>query len=355
MKKRILHIVFYSFAPVLLWAQEYEFSQYYTASLYLNPAFAGVYTTPTLNANYRQQSFGIEFQQQQSQVSFVLPIIMSGGSEARQFGGVGISGYNISRGLDGIEQISGAQLTYAQTLNLGVVSPDVLSVGVQAGWETISINFSDLQWGSQYSPFLRTGFDDTAPSPVSEYDSRTSHLIINAGVMYYYNRNRNYLLYNYSAFSGISVTNANRPDKSLNRDGVFKSPLLYKYHGAFEFNFKRMFLIPTTMIQYYSGNFQYNFGSYLTYATNASRGFSLDSRGLELVAGAWYRLKDSFIVILGISHDNYAINVSYDFNSTIFYPDQINDNLLQNPAFEISIKYTRNKSSKLRKVSNPLF
>ena len=353
MRKTLIHIAFL-FLPLLMTAQEYEFSQYYTASLYLNPAFAGIYTTPTLNANYRQESVNVELQRQQAQVSAVFPIITTG-SEAKQFGGIGVSGYNITMGIKETEQVTGVNLTYAQTLNLGVVSPDVLAVGVQAGYETISSSFSSLRWGSQYSPYLFTGFDDTAPDPVNDYDTRTSHLIVNAGIMYYYNRNRNYLLYNYSAFSGISVSNANRPDKSLNRDGEFKSPLLYKYHGAFEFNFNRIFVIPTAMVQMYANNFQYNIGSYITYATNASRGFSLDNRGLELVAGAWYRVRDSFIVILGISHDNYAVNVSYDFNSTLFYPEQIQQNQLQNAAFEISIKYTRNKSSKLRKVSNPLF
>jgi len=125
--KRIVKIVTISLLCIVnAYSQDIEFSQYFNASLYLNPAFAGVYTKPTLNINYRMIGAGTETEQQLGQASFVLPIIVQG-AEARQIGGVGISGYYRKTGLRGNLDVSGIMLNYAHTVNLGVISPDVLS------------------------------------------------------------------------------------------------------------------------------------------------------------------------------------------------------------------------------------
>jgi type IX secretion system PorP/SprF family membrane protein len=358
MMKRLVTAILTLFICTAGYSQKHIFSQYYKASLFLNPAFAGIYNAPQLNSNFNVANSDNEnFQQQKGQVSVIFPIMISG-VQSKQIGGIGVTGFTLTQGIKDSERISAGFLTYAQTIKLSVVSPDIISVGAQVGYETYDVSLSNLSWGSQYSPFLGDGFDPTRPTPITDYDNRTSHVSVNAGIMYMYNRERNYLLYNYSAFSGISVTNVNRPDVSVNKNGEFRTPIQLIYHGAFEFQMKRMFIIPSALVRYVAGNDQYNLGTYLTYATSSSRGFSLDSRGLELVFGTWYRLRDSFTFIAGVNHDNYSVNISYDLNSNVFFTESSLapvDNLLLNPAFEISITYTRSRDSRLRKVSNPLF
>ena len=109
--------------------------------------------------------------------------------------------YDEKNGIEGIFQNQAAFLTYAHNLKLGLLSSDLVSLAVQGGYENRSLNFSSLSWGSQYNPFF--GFDETLPAPVTEFDDQKGSIVVNAGIMYYYNPNRNYLLYRYSAFSGF--------------------------------------------------------------------------------------------------------------------------------------------------------
>ncbi len=334
-------------------AQETQFSQYYTASLYLNPAFAGVYGSPNFSLNYRQQQPGALTKDVLMQASFVFPITVGDFSE--QIGGVGVTAFNSQRGLNGIEEITGFYLSYAHNFELGIASPDLIIIAAQGGMENVSATFSELSWASQYSPYISSGYDSSLPIPVTEFDERSSSIVANAGIIYFYNRERNYLLYRYSAFSGLSVTNINRPDKSLNKDNQYIPPILYKYHGSMEFKLGSLYLMPSILALFHASDFLFNGGFYVSYPTEINRGFSLDSRGLELILGTWYRFRDSFIFILGFNNDQVGARISYDLNTQIL-ANQANDlRGIQQPAFEISLQYNLNRSSRLRKVSNPLF
>jgi len=224
--------------------------------------------------------------------------------------------------------------------------------------QTSRQSLSGYSWPSQANYWLLDPFDQGAGAPpVTEFDDNVSKFVLNAGVIYYYNRNRNYLLYNYSAFSGISVRNINRPVNGVFQDDEdARDQIEYTYHGAIEFNFKNLFIIPTAYARFYFPKYyQINVGFYLTYALNASRSFSIDSRGLELFMGSWYRLQDSFIFVGGITHDNYSITLSYDLNDTFFSADDLSNTSWLQPSFEISLRYNLNRSNNIRNISNPLF
>jgi type IX secretion system PorP/SprF family membrane protein len=354
MMKKVTISVFFLFTMVKLIGQESQFSQFYSASLYTNPAFAGIYSSPNININYRQQAPSNSIRDILGQASFIYPLMIKGDVD-RQIGGIGATAFNNQRGIQGMQKISGYHLTYAQNIRLNPISPDMLSFAVQGGMEFVNISFSDLRWGSQYNPYIISGQDDQIPAPVTEFDQRANNFVVNAGIIYYYNRQRNYLLYNYSAFSGISVNNINRPDKSLNKDGEFIQPMLFKYHGALEFKMGRAYLMPSVLAIYQARNFQFNGGAYISVPTNRSLSFSLDSRGLEILAGVWYRFKDSFIFILGFNDDQMGARVSYDLNSMLFAQEIVSGNDLIQPAFEVSFQYNFNSSKRIRKVSNPLF
>ena len=77
------------------------------------------------------------------------------------------------------------------------------------------------------------------------------------------------------------------------------------------------------------------------------------ARGSQLLFGAWYRLRDSFIFMGGVKVNALTVRVSYDMNSTLFVPEKGVD-LAQN-SMEISIQYSLSKNLDIRKVSNPLF
>lgn len=328
-------------------AQDTQFSQYFSASLFLNPAFAGVYNDPSLHMNHKRQIQSVEVVNELTQVSFIFPI-KPGGSYERSIGGVGLMAYNERSGINGIFQNSAAFLTYAHNFKFGILSSDIVTFGLQAGYENRSLNFSSLAWGSQYNPFF--GFDDTLPIPVTEFDNQKGTFIVNAGFMYYYNPTRNYLLYTFSAFSGFSATNVNRPNKSLNVDEKSAEPMLLKYNGGIEAKFNKLYVTPSLLFLYLRNNIQFNAGMNFAYSPEANR---YRSRGNQVLFGVWYRFKDSYIFMGGIKFASMAIRASYDLNSNLFIQDRDVD--ISQPSFEISIQYHISKNTGYRKISNPLF
>lgn len=328
-------------------AQESQFSQYYAASLFLNPAFNGIYNDPSLHMNHKRQPQQVNVLNELTQVSLILPIKPNGKFE-RSIGGAGVMAYNEKSGIDGIFQKNAVFLNYAQNFKFGILTSYIVSVGVQVGYELRSVNFSALTWGSQYNVFY--GFDDTLPAPVTEFDESVGSLVVNSGAMYYYNPGRNYLLHKFSAFAGVSVTNLNRPQKSFNIQSEEREPMLWKYNGGIEFKVNKLFVTPSLLALYTRRNTQFNAGLNMAYAPSADRYTAV---GPQLLFGAWYRYRDSFIFMGGIKFSTITIRASYDLNSKLFIPERTVD-LAQN-SVEISIQYSLSKSQGSRKVSNPLF
>lgn len=346
--KRITSILSLCFMMSFLGkAQESQFSQYYAASLFLNPAFNGIYNDPSLHMNHKRQPQQVDVINELTQVSFILPIKPNGKLE-RSIGGAGVMAYNERSGIDGIFQKNAAFLNYAHNLKFGILTSYIISIGAQVGYELRSVNFSELTWGSQYNIFF--GYDDSLPAPVTEFDETNGSFIVNSGVMYYYNPDRNYMLHKFSAFAGISVTNLNRPNKSFNIQSDEREPMLIKYNGGIEFKYKKLFVTPSLLALYTRGSAQFNAGLNIAYVPNADR---YNAFGPQLLFGTWYRYRDSFIFMGGIKFNSISIRGSFDLNSKLFIPERTID-LAQN-SVEISIQYSLSKKQGIRKASNPLF
>lgn len=327
--------------------QELQFSQFFSSSLYLNPAFSAIYVEPSLFVNYRRPLDNGIIYNETSQISMSLPVLMNE-AENLPRGGVGIMAYNNQSGYEGIFKISGIFLNYGHNFSIGRLSTEVIALGVQFGYENYRVNFSDLRWGSSYNPYY--GYDDSITTPTSEFDDETNHPIVNAGIMYYYNRQRNFTLYNYSAFSGFAITNLNRPDKTFVKDGKAQAPMLFKYHGGFEFKVRKFNILPNILVQYQSRNFTADGGIYTWYSFHENTfGTGQD---IKLVGGAWYRLRDSFIFLAGINYNSLSVKASYDLNSNLFYDYEVG---YSRNTFELSLQYVLRKESRVRKISNPLF
>ena len=346
MRKLKAYILFFMIA-CFGYSQDTQFSQYFSASLFLNPAFAGVYNFPSVHMNHKRQLQSVDVINELTQVSFIFPI-KPGGPLERSIGGIGLMAYNERNGINGVFQNSAAFVTYAQNFKFGILSSDIITFAVQAGYENRSLNFSDLSWGSQYNPFY--GFDDTLPTPVTEFDDTKGSLVVNAGFMYYYNPDRNYLLYRYSAFSGFSATNVNGPNKSFNVQNATPEPMLLKYNGGVEVKFNKLYVTPSLLFLYLRRNYQFNAGLNFAYSPRADR---YRSRGNQVLFGAWYRFRDSFIFMGGVKMSSLVIRASYDLNSNLFVQERTVD-IAQN-SFELSIQYHLTNNSGYRKLSNPLF
>jgi type IX secretion system PorP/SprF family membrane protein len=349
--KKVAHIVLLVLIASVAHAQNSQFSQYFAASLYLNPAFNGIYNNPSIHMNHKRQAQDAEAINELTQVSLIFPVKPQGKLE-RSIGGAGIMLYSENSGPQGIQTINSAFLNYAHNLKFGVLSSYVISFGLQVGYEQRSVNFANFRSGSQYNPFLiDSGFDPTLPNLGAEFNEQSGSPIVNFGAMYHYNPDRNYLLYKYNAFAGISVTNLNRPDISSAIDGSGDvAPMQWKYHGGIEYKINKVFFTPNLLLLYIRQNYQFNAGFNVTFSPNANL---YAAQGTSLLFGSYYRFRDSFIFMGGVQFQSFTIRGSYDMNSKVFVQDRLVD-IAQN-SFEISIQYSLAPKTGLRKLSNPLF
>src|SRR5690606_18524610 len=94
----------------------------------------------------------------------------------------------------------------------------------------------------------------------------------------------------WALFSGLTVSNLNRPDESFLKDGKSKLPMLFKVHGGIDYRTSRTFkLSPSYLIMYQNGNQQYNFGTYITYSFIADA-YSRNPKVFDMQIGAWHRI-----------------------------------------------------------------
>ena len=330
--------------------QNARFSQYYTSSLFLNPTFAGTPPDIQVGLNHKRQFQTDGTKIELSQFSLLYPIV-SKGFNARQFGGVGVTAYNHQAGEN--YSNNGILLSTAYNVRLGAFSPDYVIFGLQGGFFNESIDFANLQWGSQYTRYLPNGFDPNAPDPGSQFNQFVRYPVFNVGLTYVYNPGRDFRLYKYTAFSGFSFKHLNRPNKSFMPGGEEdREQILLLYHGGFEFSLnQRLQWSPNTIFLYnMAGVYQFNVGNNISYSFTDNRSFAANN--IYLTLGVWYRLRDSFIFTTGFQNKNLQLGFSYDLNKGYIFTQP---NEAGVASFEISLIYTAGKDKNAGRSSNPLF
>lgn len=344
--------VFKNFLLIFLWVaflnvhgQGVQFSQFYAAPLYLNPALAGQEKDVYFGFNYRSQWNSLESPYSTGQFSIIHPILLKG-SEYRHVGGVGFSAFRDVTGLNGEFKTTG--INFSGAYNVSLNDNQILFMGLQAGIVQKKVDLSHLRWGSQYDYYI--GYDSRIIPSVGDISEKNIFPVFNAGFIWHYEKKKKeYLGVDFRSFLGVAFSNLNRPDESLLHDGTNALPWLYKLHGGLEFVLSRSLKIsPNFLIMSQNRVQQYNIGGYVTF-TKLGNPYSLKSRSIDLQLGSWYRLKDSFILMMGIGTENMAAGFSYDLNaSNLRY-----SNLVRG-TYEMSMSYKILKGKGIRKFATPL-
>ena len=325
-------------STVTVHAQDANFSQYYAAPLYLNPALAGVDPSITVGLNYRSQLENDLFPNQSSQFSFILPIMGKGDALSHK-GGLGLSAYNEIAGQQANFKVVGINLTGAYNLYLKQDGSQKVTFAIQGGFINKQIDFTNLTWGSQFDPFV--GFDTSVNPGINFLNERALYPVFNAGLMWYTALGGEGDSYGSGAYFGLAVGNLNEPDESLIEGETIRLPKLFKLNAGVDLGVSEKFTIsPNVLLKYQNGIFQFNAGTYLYYDLTGSGG---DGRTnlTRLVLGAWYRYNDSFIVATGIDKNQFAVGFSYDMRiSSLRHPD------IGSGAYEISFTYRFSRKEK---------
>jgi type IX secretion system PorP/SprF family membrane protein len=288
-------------------AQDPQFSQFYAAPLYLNPAFAGSTSQARAGINYRNQWPAIDANFTTMSAFFDYYI-----EDKRS--GIGVLLMRDQEGLAGLRSISLA-LQYSYELQI----TDYLGFrpGFQVGVYNRDLNFSKLTFGDQFDPATGEFIDQPTAETFNTNFSKTFVDLTAGGVFF-----------TKVAWLGVSANHLNRPNQSLIGEKT-QLPIKLSFHGGFKY-FMRPGVVGNGIyardaersiapaFQYrHQGDFdQLDLGVYFTFE--------------PLVLGTWYRgvpfksinglsNNESIVLLLGFTKlgAKDAINIGYSFDYTI--------------------------------------
>lgn len=334
-KRRNIFLIFFTLVVSNIKAQDIQFSQFYEASTYLSPAFAGSAHNyrgimhqrlqwPSLDAKYITSLFSFDnyFNDYRSGVGLmVLQDWQTVRDEA--FGkGVGIKTTDIS-------------LQYAYELHLS--SNLAVRPGLQLGYGTKFLDNSHMSIPEQWDQNGATGMPGLGMT-----GWRANYLNISSGTVFYTDR----------YFGGISIHNMNRPNQSFMNEvsrlpvkysiiSGYKIPLVHKKHMAYLEPETDISITPTIHYKFQGKADQVDLGMHANYD--------------QAFAGLWYRgipfkkyertlhNHESVVVVLGYRYAGFSFSYSYDFSVSKL------TNANPRGAHEINLTYIHYKHHKNNK------
>ena len=305
-------------------AQDPEFSQYYAAPLYLNPAFSGTASDHRLIANHRNQWPNVSngFVTYAFSYDYNLTDVNSG------------LGLLVVTDKAGSANLRSTSLNFQYSYKVNLNDKWVLSSGLNFGVGFRNIDYNKLVFGDQ----LAFDVDGDVPTddPVFSNLQSTSYFDFGAGMVAY---NRKFWL-------GFSAMHLNRPNRSLLNEeaqipikttfhGGVKIPL---YHGPFKK--ERIAAIAPSFIYRQQGQFdQLDLGAYFLYE--------------PVVVGLWYRgiplkqnvkdniSQDAVVIIIGFQLTKIELSYSYDLTVSELGP-------IAGGSHEVALKYKLDVAASLK-------
>lgn len=293
--KKLLPLLFLFVASVLR-GQDPEFSQYYAAPLYLNPAFAGTTNDHRFIANYRNQWPNIARGYVTAAVSYDYNL-------AQANSGVGFLATMDQAGTAGMKS---SQVNFLYSYRVIVDNKWVIASGLSFGYAFRTIDFNKLVFGDQLQ------FDSRAQVPSDD------PALYNLGMASYFDFNAGMLAYNKTFWFGFAASHLNHPNRSLVSQEA-PLPIKATLHGGIRIPLNHSPLKPQhqavlapSFVYKKQGDFdQLDVGAHLLYE--------------PIIVGLWYRgipiqqevadnlSQDAVVVILGFQLPQMEVMYSYDF------------------------------------------
>jgi len=281
------------------WAQDPQFTQFYAAPQYLNPAFAGSALAPRITANYRNQWPAI--------TSYVTSMVGVDHYIEKFNSGIGLLIQNDNQG-QGRIQSTDIGLQYSYQFQVGEES--FIRLGLQGSYVNRNINYYGLTFGDQ----LTTQGLQYAITTDPVYGSgmvKNKYLDFSTGGLFYSDW----------FWIGASAHHINRPDQSFFVSGQDRLPMKGSIHAGLRIpltsftgyadDLDREISFSPVILYKFQGKYdQLDLGAYLTYA--------------PITIGAYYRgipfkkydqtlnNHDAVAILAGYRMDKFSIGYSYD-------------------------------------------
>jgi type IX secretion system PorP/SprF family membrane protein len=303
MLSRFHIILVLSIACLPSFAQDPQFSQYYNAPLYLNPAFAGTGQHTRAGMNFRTQWTSISVPYQ------TYSVFVDHNFEPKKTG----LGFMLMRDRQGTQNLSytGATAFYSYQVNIN----DRLTFrpGLSAGIAIRDANYNNYTFGDQL-----TNNGNTGAGSVDAYAGLKNKIA-------YPDFGTGGLLYSKKFWIGISASHINRPSQSFNHSG-YHLPIKASMHGGYKFyldptnksGLNDRSIIPSFNFRSQGKYQQLDLGVNVTYD--------------PVMFGLWYRgipfkhylpgfnNNEAIVLMLGMHYNKLSVGYSYDFNISKLAP-----------------------------------
>ncbi len=301
--KRIL-LFFILLLPGLVNAQDPQFSQFYSAPLYLNPAFAGSSQLTRVGANYRNQWPSLES-------NFVSYTAWGDHFIDEKNSGIG---FFVGRDQATISGLASTLVAAQYAYQLSLTQTFTLRAGFQAGYTFRNVDFSKFIFGDQINP-------DGSIDPTAEIfnsTSATNFFDVGAGV----------LLYSENAWFGVSAFHLNQPNQSLIGEQS-TLPRKFSFHAGYKFFLsegtigeglfsrpQERSIAPTAQYKFQGDFDQLDLGLYLTYEPII---FGVWYRGLPVKSVDGVSNNEAIVLLVGLTKKNKKeiINIGYSYDVTL--------------------------------------
>jgi type IX secretion system PorP/SprF family membrane protein len=298
--KRLVTILFLlSFALVDAKGQDMQFSQFYAAPLYINPAFTGQTIEHRMILNYRNQWPAIPnaFQAYHATYEYNAAEINSG------------FGLIFNREEAGSFGLTSDILALSYSYRIALDRKHFIQTGLKFGYVWRSLDFNSLVFNDQLERDIPLTADEDA-----FLDDNVNYPDISWGALFY---NDHYWV-------GTSINHINEPNQSLLEDaGQTELPLKWSVHSGYRFELSGSTKSRTTRelftaIHYKSqGKFdQVDLGAYLSQGPFVFgfwyRGIPILKRNPEAVMN-----NDAIVALLGLTIPDRNLRIGYSYDVTI--------------------------------------
>ena len=212
--KKLFLILTFLLSANLLKAQDIQFSQFYAAPIFLNPAFAGSSEMTRFGVNYRNQWPGLDHSLNAYSAYFDHYFFNLNS-------GVGLILNGMNETMAGLST-SEVGLAYSYRLQLGFNS--FLRLGGQASFFSRDANFNQFVFGSQID--RGTGAIGDFSGELFGPDSRHRYVDYHFGMLFN----------NEFGWFGISAHHVTQPNVSFVDDQISRWPMKLSAHGGLKFD-----------------------------------------------------------------------------------------------------------------------
>lgn len=288
-------------------AQDPQFSQFYAAPLYLNPAMTGSTGQARAGINYRNQwpSIDANFTTMSVYFDYFIEDINSG------------IGMLITRDQEGLAGLRSMNVALQYSYEISLTKSLGFRPGAQVALYNRDVNFNRLTFGDQFDPGTGDFIDQPTAEQFNTNFSKTFFDLSLGGV-----------LFTRTAWIGVAANHLNQPNQSIIDENA-PLPMKLSVHGGFKFLLKpgsvgtgvyarksERSISPAFQYRHQGEFDQMDVGLYFTFE--------------PLVLGTWYRgvpfknvngfvNNESVVLLIGFTRlgAKDAINIGYSFDYTI--------------------------------------